>query len=377
MKNKKLLLVVPLLSLTTLAGCSLRTPSDLVEPSTPPASSTTSSEDPDIATDIFSNPLPGLNVENENTYDFSDCVHSYVVGNVAYGWVQYESWGNQYGVAVKVTFDSNNKALALQIGAPGENVHNFTPSWAAGDGKDYYPEYLANLQGNMEKLILGKTDYAITDALKTVTVDPEESNYTAVDTIIAHATQTNARTEIAVLAASVAHLIERDAINTNVIDEVSDYLDENNLKPTSNSTSVTASGFQSSTDSSIYYGFSVYMSWSSIYGVAIKAKVENKVIKEIEVGVPCEGAHNFTPMYAVSTGGVQAYVNYVDTYEETLSKALVGKELTKDMFDDASYDLAGNKYDEGTAFGEIGAGETQSYARAGLAANALVDVILG
>ena len=396
MKNKNLLFAASLLSVVSLAGCTVE---EFCGTNTNPPIETTPSEGdggttaPTVETDIFANVIPGLDRSEDNkgihtfqkiegvagqegsTQTYSGAVAGYFDGkNVAYGWAEYtvKEWYSTYGVAVKVTFSDDGKALSLQIGAPSEGAHNFTPSYAQTN-PTAYEDYLTNLQANTEKIVLGKTARELVNALKDYKIDVEAEKqadqFIPADGSIlgTGATQSETRVEAAVYAAAGSWLIDHDSINNTTFEPVSSYWADKKDTITDK-----AVAHHVSNDGSTYYSSVVYSSWGNYYGIALKATVQDKKITALDFGVPFEGAHNFTPMYADQN--IDLYLNYLDNFEKKFRDHIVNKELTADLVKGASIDLTKGEYY--SIDGVVSAKETQSYARASVALANLVNEIL-
>ncbi len=394
MKNKKLLFVASLLSVLSLAGCTVEEFCG-TNNNQPPATTEPEPSEPEVATDIFGNVIPGLDRSDKNTsihtfqkisgkagqeggtQTYSGAIAGYVDGNVAYGWTEYtvEEWYSTYGVAVKVTFSDEGKALSLQIGASSEGAHNFTPSYAT-TAPEAYKDYLNNLQKNTEKIVIGKTSRELVDALKDVKIDVTAAaaadQFVPADGSIlgAGATQTETRVEGAVLAAAASWLIDHDPINNTTFEPVSSYWADKKDTITDKAVAnhVTSSGDK-------YYSSTVYSGWGNFYGIALEATVQDKKITDLKFGVPFEGAHNYTPMYA--DGNLDLYLNYLDKFEKAFKDHIINKELTAELVAGASIDLTVPAKDGFHSIpGLVSAGETQSYARASVALANLVNEIL-
>ena len=222
MKNKKLLFAASLLSVVSLAGCTVE---EFCGTNTNPPIETTPSEGdggttaPTVETDIFANVIPGLDRSEDNkgihtfqkiegvagqegsTQTYSGAVAGYFDGkNVAYGWAEYtvKEWYSTYGVAVKVTFSDDGKALSLQIGAPSEGAHNFTPMYA-DQNIDLYLNYLDNFEKKFRDHIVNKELTA--DLVKGASIDltkGENGEYYSIDGVVsAKETQSYARASVA------------------------------------------------------------------------------------------------------------------------------------------------------------------------------------
>ena len=396
MKNKKLLFVASLLSVMTLASCSVEEFCG-TNGNNSSTGGDTSTSTVEVAKDIYGNIIPDLDMDKaEHTFQtisgkaqsegstqtYDGEIAGYVEGNVAYGWAAYEvqEWYSHYGAAVKITFSDEGKALSVQIGVPSSEYHNFTPSYAASNDKAYQ-DYLSNLQTNISNLVVGHSALEIVDAVQDTKINVTDSEKPFVpgdDSVLGSgATQTETRTEGAVLAAAGSWLIDHDPINNNTFKQVSDYW-------TANKDSIPTKGVvnayveQDNTDANVYYSSLIYSQWNNYYGIALKATVDaNKKITNLEYGVPLAEAHNYTPMYADQH--ISIYLDYLANFEKDLDTFLLNKDLTTVNFTASpSVNISDNKYTPGIHEDEtVYAGTTQSYARAGVAIQALVNAILG
>lgn len=414
MNKFKKLFSIAALSTLFLAGCDVRAICPVGDSSSSSTSDTGSSS-ATVATDIFGNVLPDLNKEatNVHTYQtisgkaqqegstqtYSGEVAGYWDGkNVAYGWAEYtvEEWYSTYGVAVKIAFDDNGKALSVQIGAPTAGAHNFTPSYAESM-PDVYDEYLNELQNEVNALVVGRNAKDIAFDCCDFTIDPvaEKASDQFIpsdnDLLPAGATQTETRTEAAVFAAAASWLYDKegwieattvgdkttyelphDAINNTLFPEVEADIQKETIPTSGNALT---KGFKG-TDGA-YYSYIAYSSWRNIYGVALKATVDDaNKITALEFGVPQKGAHNFTPMYADSN--FKTYVQYLKHYESDIENFLLNKDLsTLDLKNTPVYNVdQGGEVNPGFLQSNVIAGATQSYTRGAVAVYSLVNAIL-
>lgn len=406
MKNKKLMLVASLLSLVSLAGCDVESFCNIENlPSSSAPEQGGSSQGTSVATDIYGGVLPGLNTEAENkivlseitgvastegsTQTYSGEIAGYMADDhVAFGWAQYQiqEWYSTYGAAVKITFDDEGNGLSVSIGVPVEEAHNFTPSYAAS-APDAYEDYLNNLQTNIEKLVIGKNAFDIALSLCDTTIVPEaEKQFVPADGNVlgTGATQTETRTEAAVLAAAAAWVsndifvgesydteIPTDPINNTVFQEVADHIATQTVP---SSGPALSQAFKSATEENVYYAYTAYTSYGSLYGVALKATVEDKKITTLEFGVPAEGCHNFTPVYA--TTNFIDYLQYRAHYEDNFRDLVIGKDLSTIFTQAPSITVDTNSFIPNLFDSTIYAGETQSYTRGSLALYTLINSIL-
>lgn len=419
MNKFKKLFSIAALSTLFLAGCDVRAICPVGDSSSSSTSDTGSSS-ATVATDIFGNVLPDLNKEatNVHTYEtisgkaqqegstqtYSGEVAGYWDGkNVAYGWAEYtvEEWSSTYGVAVKIAFDDNGKALSVQIGAPTAGAHNFTPMYAETD-PDVYDEYLNELQNEVNALVVGRNAKDIAFDCCDFIIEPAAEDKSGQfipsdgDLLPAGATQTETRTEAAVFAAAASWLYDhdgwvkattttgtdgktsttydlpKDEINNALFSEVEADI-KNETIPTSG-TALTK-GFKG-TDGA-YYSYIAYESWHNIYGVALKATVDDtNKITALEFGVPQEGAHNFTSSYAGTN--FKTYIQYLKHYESDIKNFLLNKDLsTLDLKNTPVYNVdQGGEVNPGFLQSNVIAGATQSYTRGAVAVYSLVNAIL-
>lgn len=122
----------------------------------------------------------------------------------AIGYYLYNSWGSDYGAAVKLTVDSNNVITSYTLGKPTEASHNFTPMYI-GSNPSAYLDYL-NINAALTPLLVGKTCNA--ELADSFAASYADSSFTVSGTnyISAGATQSCARTNMSIVAAIEAIL---------------------------------------------------------------------------------------------------------------------------------------------------------------------------
>lgn len=343
MKNLKLLTLLSLIPVFSLAGCKGNAGSDSssVSPSVPEQTSSSSNGSHEISPDPYAQVLDGLDKSKDLFHDGSRQTHTYLGGytetvngvKVSYGWIEYTSTWGTYGVAVKLTITAEGKIKEIKLGAPDKDVHNFTPSYGQTSGYDIYNDYIANYEKNLNAAFANKSVRNAFNSLKDAVCEPnleptetDSGTFTPSKndpTVKAGATQTAARTERAIFAAAGAYLSEYNP-NARVFAHV-----YNNLKaedrPTDNNVSL---GYRKTTDGS--YGYARYQSWGSYYGAAVKIKVKaNNVIDHVYLGTPRKDAHNFTPWYAVSDPN--NFIEFYQKAEELVNNQLVGKVVNEQL----------------------------------------------
>ncbi len=385
--KKAQLLLVSLLSIGLLASCDSRSvdssseESSAAESSAEEISSEESSEEDasvfstSIEDDPYAAVLEGLDTTNGTQYEtYYDSkneeiggAYGYANGSVGYGWIEYESYGSSYGVAIAVTFDDNHEATAVEIGAPADGTHNYTPYYAMSFEAGYaeYLVYLANVESAVEGATIGLDAAELYTAFADSEIDPTASTYTPGESLVgAGCTQTDARLGIAIKYAAEAYIVNMTDPSSEVISALE--LTSADAGETAASKGVLGTG--------VAYGGVYYTSWGAYYGAAVAISYDSSnVITGVEVGVPFEEAHNFTPSYKASAP--VSYYNYVINYAAHLSAALVGQTINSDL---ANIWSAGEltTYTSASTL-TVDAGATQTYARATVAVYAALQAVLG
>ena len=382
LKMKKANLVLAsLLSLVVLASCeteSTSTSSESVDESS--AFSTSIEDDPYAA--VLSGLDTTLGTAYETYTDSSDeeigGAYGYVSGNIAYGWVEYTSYGASYGVAVAVTFNDANEATGIEIGAPADGSHNYTPYYAMSYEAGYaeYQVYLANVESAVTNATVGEDAGEIYSAFAGTELDPTTSTFTpGVSLVGAGATQTDARLGIAIKYAAESWILNlEDPASTDYSSE----LGVTSADALEAATTVAASTTDAN-GNTVLYGAVHYTSWGAYYGAAVEITVANNVITSVEWGVPYAEAHNFTPMY--KTSAPLSYWNYVNNWNSVYSYRLVGQILNSDLLAvwtgyGIGTDDSGSTTYTSPALVTVDAGATQSYARGSMAVLAALDYVL-
>ncbi len=389
--KKANLVLASLLSLVVLASCETETTSTSSETTSSSSETTSSGEESSVfSTSIEDDPyaevLSGLDTTLGTSYEtYTDSsdeeiggAYGYVSGNIAYGWVEYTSYGASYGVAVAVTFDAANVATAIEIGAPSDGSHNYTPYYAMSYEAGYaeYLVYLANVESAVTNATVGEDAGEIYSAFADTELDPTASTFTpGVSLVGAGATQTDARLGIAIKYAAESWILNlEDPVSTDYSSELGLTSDDALTEASTVATSATdADG------NTVIYGAVHYTSWGAYYGAAVEITVANNVISSVEWGVPYAEAHNFTPMY--KTSAPLSYWNYVNNWESVYSGLLVGQTLDDGLL--AVWTGYGIVTDEegsttytSPASVTVDAGATQSYARGSMAVLAALDYVL-
>ncbi len=377
------LMLASLLCIGVLASCSTETTSS-EEPSSS-ADQTSSVFSTSIEDDPYAEVLEGLDTSLGTAYEtYTDSedaeiggAYGYSVGNVAYGWVEYTSWGSSYGVAIAITFDAETEeAIDVVIGAPADGTHNYTPYYAMSYEEGYaeYLVYLANVESAVDTAVLNYDAAEIYTAFEDSVLDPTASTYTPGESLVgAGATQTDARLGIAIKYAAESYIV-------NLEDPASEDFAVASYESAA-STASTYSNLLSDENGDYLVGACYYTSWGAYYGAAVKIGLSSdKTITSVEFGVPFAEAHNFTPMY--KTSAPLSYWNYVHNFASVYSNLLVGQTVNSDLINAwAGYGVITTTDDEGNSSTTytspdsvtVDAGATQSYARASMAVYAALQ----
>lgn len=353
MKKRNVLAVFALASLLSVAGCGNKRPSEspTAHPSdagaTPSVSDTGKKEAPndpysallsdlDTSKDIFGDERH----QNGRTYlgGYTERVKGVMT---SFGWISYQTKWGKYGVAVKITYSEAGKVLSLHLGAPEEEIHNFTPSYAAGAGSAAYAKYIAEYEQNLNRTFANKSALSLFKAIKDAKCAPEMEPSEAKpgvftpsssDTIVlTGATQTKARTDRALFAGVLAYLLKVSPV-TSTLTHVAAQIKEvgTDKAPTI--------GHIKTSDGS--YGYSVYTKYGSQYGAAVKiATYPNKTIRHVYVGTPTFASHNFTPWYALTAP--DQFLSFYQSAEDNVNKALVGKVIDEALLEKYSKAVPG------------------------------------
>ncbi len=379
MTKNKTLLTIALASLMGLAGCSVRGNSSVAGTSTP-ASSVSSAVD---IQDPYAAVLAGIDL-TKATNDTTEgaIANGYAEENVAYGWVSYTAYGSGYGVAVKLTF-ADQKITDIAIGAPASNVHNFTPSYATGNGAAAYATYKANFLTNVKAAVKTKDPIIVANALKDAVADPTKGEYgtfTPVDDykfVGTGASQTDSRTNVAIYQACKAYVIANEASYdpfTTVFSAIT--VDTDTIPSTG---VVNGNGFKDTADNKIAYGYTIYTNqYKSNYAAAVKITTDSaSKITAVELGLPLAGAHNFTPMY-LAKAGFNAFIDYSLNIQKVVNTTFVGKTVDQAVtaIGTPAIDLT-SQYGTFTPSVDfvVTTGATQTDARTGLAIFAALNAL--
>ena len=354
-----------------LGGCKAKessvAPASAAESTSAVASVETSSAE--FVADPYDAVIEGLDKSKAGAYT-SGNLNGYAEGSVAYGWCEYtvEAWYSTYGCAVKITFDEDNKVTDVVLGQATEGAHNFTASYAKAAGADAYANYLANSLANIKAALVGKDALDLAHALSGAKVrvaddyaTTYDADFIAVDGFKfagAGATQTDARTDVALLNALSAYVKEHIAD----YEPYSGTFAELEIADSDIAADGTVLyGAWASDDNKTFIGYDAYKSYGSVYGSAVKITIdtedEDKIVS-VELGAPIAGARNFTPTYAASHAGI--FYNYVHNLKTIVEGKLLGKKISEELI--SSFEGADVKAFTG-AVELLGAGATQTDTR--------------
>jgi hypothetical protein len=127
-----------------------------------------------------------------------------------------------------------------------------------------------------------------------------------------------------------------------------------------------ANGYSDAAGSTAF-GWVEYTAYGSKYGCAVKITFADGKAVAIVIGVPEDGAHNFTPMYAADKGASE-YATYVKSLQTNVEAAIVGKsalELANALKDVKVNDSGTFTPADGYKF--VGTGATQTDSRTDMA----------
>jgi hypothetical protein len=183
---------------------------------------------------------------------------------------------------------------------------------------------------------------------------------------VSSSTSTSSSTPSAIVSSSTSSFSDPLAVTISGLDltKATNHTVTNNGVTTPDASSL-SNGY---VDGANAYGWVEYTAYGSKYGVAIKLTVVDNKIANIVIGVPEDGVHNFTPMYAESTGASEAKT-YLATFVTNVNAALMNKSVLEiaSAFKNAAVDPDASTFTPVSDGRFVGAGATQTDSRTDVA----------